>query len=225
MKTFNLNLFEGHPIIQEGENIILIDTGCPQTIHVKNQFEFLEGKYNVLTNYGGITIQGFSNLIGMNITTLLGADILRDFEIIFDYRNTSVTFSKEAIDNFEGTTVAFSTAISVPIISVIINNRNANCFLDTGAKFSYINNSFVQNLKSDGIGNDFYIGIGHFQRPYFTLETNFGNNFASVRYLTPPDAVQNILNATRVDGILGYDFFYHFRFLLNLKEKKLTYKN
>jgi hypothetical protein len=40
MTIFKINLFKGLPIINDGENIILIDTGAPSTIHDTNNLCF-----------------------------------------------------------------------------------------------------------------------------------------------------------------------------------------
>jgi hypothetical protein len=40
MKRFQIRLFKGHPIINDGENIILIDTGAPSTIHTLASLNF-----------------------------------------------------------------------------------------------------------------------------------------------------------------------------------------
>lgn len=223
MKTFQLTLFEGHPIIHDGKNRILIDTGCLNTIHIANQFNFLDRNYNVTTNYGGTAIPGFCDLIGTPITTLLGADIIRDFIIVFDYRNGSVSFSTDPVNDFGGTTVNFTIAISVPVLDLVINNQEARCLLDTGAKFSYIKESYTLNRKSDGIGADFFIGLGKYERPYFSMESNFREHILNVRYLTPPQPVLTALNSLRVDGIVGYDFMNNFRILLNLAGESLSY--
>ncbi len=223
MKTFELTLFEGHPIIHDGKNIILIDTGCQNTIHTANQLNFMDCNYNVSTNYGGTTIPGFCDLIGTQITTLLGLDIIKDYIIIFDYKNESVSFSIDPVNDFGGNIVNFTTAMSVPVLEIVVNNQKARCILDTGAKFSYINESYVLDRKSDGIGADFFIGLGRYERPFFSMESNFREHTFNVTYLTPPQQVQTVLSSIRVDGILGYDFFLNFKILINLEENSLSY--
>jgi len=223
MRTFELTLFEGHPIIHDGRNIILIDTGCQNTIHTANQLDFMDCNYNVTTNYGGTTIPGFCDLIGTQITTLIGADIIKDFIIIFDYQNGSVSFSTDPVNDFGGNIVNFTTAMTVPIIEIVVNNQKARCLLDTGAKFSYINESYVLNRESDGTGSDFFIGLGRYERPYFSMESNYCENILNIKYLTPPHQVQAVLSSLRVDGILGYDFMINFKILLNLAGNSLSY--
>ena len=97
MKQFQITLFKGHPIINDGENIILIDTGAPSTIHASSVLTFCSENYNCSTNYMGLTVSKISEMLGTEITTLLGADILSDYKILFDYKNKIIEFNKEAI--------------------------------------------------------------------------------------------------------------------------------
>lgn len=86
MRTFELSLFDGHPILQDGENVILLDTGNPSTIHAGKQLAFMGERYNVADIYMELTSDSLIELLGMHITTLLGGDILKDFSILFDNR-------------------------------------------------------------------------------------------------------------------------------------------
>ncbi|MFM8317232.1 MAG: hypothetical protein ACKOAV_02515, partial [Bacteroidota bacterium] len=70
MKQFQIDLFNGHPIITEGENRILIDTGAPSSIHQTDQIRFCGDSYGCVVNYMGLTISSISELLGTEITTL-----------------------------------------------------------------------------------------------------------------------------------------------------------
>ena len=47
MKQFQIKSFKGHPIIIDDENIILVDTGAPSTIHAKNRLSFCSENYSL----------------------------------------------------------------------------------------------------------------------------------------------------------------------------------
>jgi hypothetical protein len=40
MKSFNLEIFKGHAIIRDADNIILVDTGAPRTVNQTTSFLF-----------------------------------------------------------------------------------------------------------------------------------------------------------------------------------------
>ena len=50
MKAFGINIYEGHCLLKDGNNIILVDTGAPKTIHVSNNFTSLGASYLTTTN-------------------------------------------------------------------------------------------------------------------------------------------------------------------------------
>jgi hypothetical protein len=78
MKTFDLEIFEGHAIFEDSGNRVLLDTGAPSTIHNQLHLRFNNQDYEVLQNYFGLDVDELSRLLCTPITTLLGADILKD---------------------------------------------------------------------------------------------------------------------------------------------------
>lgn len=140
MKQFQIQLYKGHPIINDGENRILIDTGAPSTIHSSDSLNFCSDSFGCSTNYMGLTVSKISDMLGTDITTLLGADILSDYRILLDYQNQVIEFSKQEID-IDGTQVDISNFMGIPIIKMTVDNQELKFFLDTGAKLSYLSDS------------------------------------------------------------------------------------
>lgn len=221
MKTFKLTLFKGHPIITTEGNIILIDTGAPSTIHNTNQLNFVSDTYNASSNYMGLTTDKLSELMGMKITTLLGADILSEFKILFDYKNSEVTFSKNKIE-FEGQNISINSFMGIPIIEIEIEGGKIKCFLDTGAKLSYLLNTLTRGHQNTGTDEDFYPGVGRFTTDCFNIDTSFGNETFSVKYGNLPTLLEMTLMLAGTNGIIGYDFFNNFKILLDLNKNEIT---
>jgi hypothetical protein len=222
MKRFQITLFKGHPIIKDGGNIILIDTGAPSTIHASSNLTFYSENYNCSTNYMGLTVSKISEMLGTEITTLLGSDVLSNFKILFDYKNEVVEFSKEEI-NFNGSEISMSNFMGIPIIEMSIDNQKHKFFLDTGAKLSYLSDSLTSNYESIGTDEDFYPGVGKFQTECFEITTSFGDNNFIVKYGNLPALLQMTLMLGGTDGIIGFDFFNNFTVVLDLKNNRLTY--
>ena len=222
MKQFQITLFKGHPIIKDGDNIILIDTGAPSTIHNSESLSFCSTNYNCSTNYMGLTISKISDMLGTVITTLLGADILSDYKILFDYKNGVVEFNKKEID-FEGNEISISNFMSISILKLSINNQELNFFLDTGAKLSYLSDSITNNYEKVGTEEDFYPGVGKFETECFEISTNLGDNNFIVKYGNLPELLQMTLMLGGTDGIIGFDFFNNFKVVLDLKNNKMKY--
>lgn len=222
MKQFQIELFKGHPIINDGENRILIDTGAPSTIHTSDTLNFSSQSFGCSTNYMGLTVSKIPDMLGTEITTLLGADILSDFKILLDYQNQVIEFSKQEID-INGTQTDISNFMGIPIIKMNVANQELKFFLDTGAKLSYLSESLTSNYESVGTDEDFYPGVGKFQTECFEISTIFGDKEFVVKYGNLPTLLQMTLMLGGTDGIIGFDFFNNFKVVLDLKNNRLKY--
>lgn len=222
MKQFQIKLFKGHPIINDGENKILIDTGAPSTIHTSDTLNFYSQSFGCSTNYMGLTVSKISDMLGTEITTLLGADILSDFKILLDYQNLVIEFSKQEID-INGTQTDISNFMGIPIIKMNVANQELKFFLDTGAKLSYLTDSLTSNYESVGTDEDFYPGVGIFQTECFEIQTVFGDKEFIVKYGNLPSLLKMTLMLGGTDGIIGFDFFNNFKVVLDLKSNRLKY--
>lgn len=224
MKQFKIELFKGHPLLKSGSAIILIDTGAPATLHTSDTFTFCEETYDTKSDYLGMTVEILSEMLGTEITTLLGADILSKYQIMFDYKNESVTFSKTEI-SFEGTEIALSSFKGIPLIEFSIDDQPLKFFLDTGAKLSYVSNNVTKNHQSIGIEEDFYPGLGKFETDCYEITTRLGTNDFAVTFgkLHPILQMSAMLGDT--NGIIGYDFFRAFQIVLDLKNNTLKYSS
>jgi hypothetical protein len=170
----------------------------------------------------GLTVSILSEMLGTEITTLLGADILSDYKILFDYKNEIIEFNKEAIA-LDGNEIGISNFMGIPIIELFIDNQKLKLFLDTGAKLSYLSGSITNNYESIGTDEDFYPGVGKFETECFDISTSFGDNNFNVKYGNLPTLLQMTLMLGGTDGIIGFDFFNNFKVVLDLKNNRLKY--
>ncbi|MFQ3608300.1 MAG: hypothetical protein SNJ55_06690 [Chloroherpetonaceae bacterium] len=170
----------------------------------------------------GLTVSKISDMLGTEITTLLGADILSNFKILLDYQNQVTAFSKQEID-IDGAQVDISNFMGIPIIKMAVDNQELKLFLDTGAKLSYLSDSLTSNYESVGTDEDFYPGIGNFQTECFEILTIFGDKEFVVKYGNLPKLLQMTLMLSGTDGIIGFDFFSNFKVVLDLKNNRLKY--
>lgn len=222
MKTYQLHLFDGHPIIHDGDHIILIDTGAPSTIHTSESLTFGTSTYHCTSDFMGLTVAKLSDMLGTEITTLLGSDVLSKYKILFDYRNGFVTFSEEEI-SIDGIQTGITNFMGIPIIEMSIDGKKLKFFLDTGAKLSYLPNVHTRNYTPIGTLEDFYPGYGVFTTECVEISTHFEETELVVKYGNLPELLQSGLMMGGTDGIIGFDFFYHFKLVLDLKNNLLTY--
>jgi len=223
MNTYQLNLFQGHAIIRDGEHTILVDSGAPTTIHITDSLKFNGEQFHCTTNYMGLTVMELSGLLGTQITTLMGADILAQYHLLIDYRKEQLTFSSEQIQ-FDGQETLITTFMGIPIVEYAVAGDTMKFFLDTGAKLSYLSKEITQGFEGCGREEDFYPGVGNFETECFEIPTLLGDSRFSVKYGNLPDALQMALMVGGVKGIMGYDFFNNFTVNLDLAGGILKYK-
>jgi len=216
-KTFQLNLVDGHALIEDEDNIILIDTGSPVTIHQQKTLKFMNHDFTVNEAPPGASIPQLCEYIGTTITTLMGMDKLSYYKIIFDYPNKRITFSNKTDLVFEGESIALTSNMTIPVIDVTLNEHSIPCFFDTGAKLSYLHSSETQNLRNLGELSDFHPGIGRFQSPTFEVETQVGTKVFPVIYGNLPNAFENMLLKIVAgnNGIIGYDFLKKYKIYMD----------
>lgn len=221
MKQFDISLIDGHIIIKDGDNTLLLDTGAPVTVHAGGNFKFLDKEYVCPMDYVGVELTEISRLLGLEITTLLGIDILSEYQVLFDYANTQVSFNQEGFD-IAGVPVPLTEFMGIPIVELEVAGETLSCFLDTGAKISYLPESVTASLISEGTAEDFYPGLGKFETPCFSIETKIAGQTFIAKYGNLPSLLQMSLMLGGVDGIIGFDFFNQCKIVLNLANRQLV---
>ena len=266
MNTFRLTLFDSHAIIGDSKNTILIDTGAPSTIHSADSLFFCDENYSCSTNYAGTTLDKLSELLGMKITTLLGVDILSNYNVLLDYKNSIVQFYRHDIKfygkefclsffnsvapsvewdipfdgktfdlsslefpiverdmPFDGKEYNLSSINGIPIIELEIEGQTIKLFLDTGAKISYLPKEYTSNFETIGIEPDFHPSFGKFETECFNIPAKFEGEQLQIKFGNLPEQLQKTLSVLGINGVVGYDFFNHFKVILDLKNNKLKY--
>lgn len=89
-KTFDIDLYDGHLIINNNGQKILVDTGSPVTIGRSNHFVFMDHEHNCTTAYLGTDIPSISKLMDYDIDVLMGMDVLGRYEMLTDYKNATL---------------------------------------------------------------------------------------------------------------------------------------
>ena len=90
--NFNCEIIDGHCIIRDQGNVILLDTGSPVTIHETKTLKFLGDDFATQDQYQ-TNIPELRHLTGLDdLTTLMGTDILRQYKLWFNYKYQKVIF-------------------------------------------------------------------------------------------------------------------------------------
>jgi hypothetical protein len=223
MKTFKIDMFDDHLIFEYNGQKVLVDTGCPITICRQNTFDFMGKVYTCHTSFAGRDLESISQLMNYDIDVFMGMDIIENFYVLTDYKNQQVTFSKKPIP--------FEPSASIPIIrglmgevfvNLTIKGKIAKLALDTGAKISYIDDSFTKEETAKGTKNDFSPLIGHFQTHIFELESTLGEQAFPVNFGNLPQTLAMPLKLMGIAGAIGFDLFNTYTVLMDFKSNTLS---
>jgi len=91
----------------------LIDTGSPVSFGEKDSLSICNEIFKIDNIYGALNAKEFTSHIGLEVTGLIGVDILNTFDILFSINKYKITFSKNSI-NLEGDILPIDSFIGIP---------------------------------------------------------------------------------------------------------------
>ena len=104
-----------------------------------------------------------------------------------------------------------------------INGNRIRTFLDTGAKISYINSTYVKNLKSIDNRQDFYPTVGDFETDIYEFPIIFNDSKIDLTFGVLPTQLEQTLSFGNTKGIIGNDIFLYYCMIFDYKNKKIYY--
>lgn len=173
---------------------------------------------------------------------IIGYEILKDYEIFVDLYLNQITLTKtdnrgeklgknvyleQIID-----TVNFKLKKHTIVLKAFVNKEKVTFGLDTGAEFNQINSKINKNvLKYFHPKKRIHLTGASSKK----IEVLYGNLFRvklnDTNYFGPMKTILTNLNnmnkafGTKLDGILGHDFFAQKRVIINYKKEQLYFIN
>ena len=219
-KTFTINSFDKHLIIEDNGNTYLIDTGSPFSVHDGDTLEFCGHQFP--RSMAPCSPNDISSLLGMHVDALVGYNVLKHFAVLFDYGKSEITFSDEGLSLPDAEAIPVDTSFGVPKVKMSLLGHEGLFFLDTGAKISYVASATTHGLTPDETDTDFYVGYGDFETPIFHLETTITGKPFLVRYGNLPKLLEcTLMGLSGTKGVIGYDFFNTFKVLLDYRTNQM----
>lgn len=225
-RCFKIHFAKKHLLIHDGNNVILIDTGSPQTIHTSRTLEFLGKQYGVTTNAMGSTIANLKEMAGIEFTTLMGLDILSEYDIILDYANEEITFCSIDEPMPSGISYNFNSMLPMISIPVTVAGQSRQLIVDTGATTSYINSATTRGMTPAATITDFSPLLGgQFSTPVFNLESTFLGKTFICTFGNLPAAMEGMINLLGAEGVIGYDLLKSCKLLISCSRNQITLLN
>lgn len=221
-KTFKINFVEGHPMISDGDNTIVVDTCSPVTFHSDDTLHFMGADYVPAKYFRDETLLRMWDYTDLEFTTWMGMDVLSNYKLILDYANEEITFLTQDEPGIEGEVVTLHDAGGVYALQV---DGWMYMLVDTRSPLSYISKCFTMSLKYEETQEQFYHGVGRFETPVYDLNCDFCGRKVKIPYGNLPEALDITLMMAHVSGILGHDFLKNFKIMLDFKGGTATVAN
>jgi hypothetical protein len=219
---FDLEIYNKHAVIKNGESNVLIDTGSPITIHTDNTLSFLGNDFAAHTNYGGMSIRDISSLVGdeKEISTLVGMDILSRYDVLFDYQNNVISFDNENIE-LEGLEIPIvELRHGIPLIEIGAEGRRFKAYFDTGAALSYLAEPLTTGKAQAGMVLDFHPTMGRYETIVYEIETDMFGHSRIYQYGNLPARLRAFFSNDLM-AIIGYDLLKDFKVVFSARRRIL----
>ena len=145
---YNIELVDNHIVLVNNGLRFLLDTGSPVTISNHSTVSLFGVLVNPHKNIMGHTsIDDINRYIpNANLDALIGADILNKVNFSISLSNKFIKLSP-VINQDDYHEFDLSYFMGIPIVIAMICGQEIKFFLDTGAKISYLNSSFICQYK------------------------------------------------------------------------------
>ena len=221
-QTFPINLVDGHLLISDNGNTILVDTGSPMTVHNAQSLHFLGHEFKTHTSILGSKVSDLSKLAGIEFSTLLGMDILTQYKVVFDYENRQLTFLSPDEAGIEGTEIPLLNLMGAVGVKVGVAGQEYVMAVDTGAPLSYISESVTSYMRPVGEKEDFHPMAGRYTTSVYEAVSEVVGRTFTVSYGNLPALLALPLQVGSIDGVIGYDFFKSFKVMFDFRSGVAT---
>lgn len=232
-KTYHFNY------IKEGETSGVLSNALNPIEKTINKLSFdnlnIKNKNADLINLSHIEKSKKIKLLG-----IIGYSILKDYEVFVDLYLNQITLSKiDKLGNKLGKekyletiidTVNFNLKKHTIVLEAYINKQKVKFALDTGAEFNQINSKINKKVLKHFYPKKRVQLTGASSKKievlYGTLhrvKLNDKNYFGPMKTILTNLHNMNKAFGTKLDGILGHDFFAQKRVIINYKKEKLYF--
>jgi len=114
-----------------------------------------------------------------------------------------------------------SIELGLPVIDVKIAGLDMKMVLDTGSKWSYLQEDLLTGVKNINIQETYYPGAGSFITDIYDLPLDLKGKDMNVPAGVLPEVLKRELAARDCVGILGADIFRYFNIQFNFKNSTI----
>ncbi|HEY6060831.1 MAG TPA: hypothetical protein VIV10_09625 [Gemmatimonadales bacterium] len=194
----------GHLILHHDGHTLLLATGSPVSMGRRPTYRFLDREIPVLRRYQGMSMEQWSESVGVNVDALLGCDVLGRHAVTIDPEAGDVVFD-EAPPRPSSGVAQLGTVAGMPVVEVGLAGRKLRALFHTGATPSCLREVDTRMQRCVGMARDCYPGLGEFTTVLRAVTLTLGDREVSLECGLLPPAVEQALRPVDVHGIVGTD--------------------
>lgn len=204
MKQIKLHYEDNHIFIEDNHDLFIYDTGSPKSFSIgqRNPLNDEEIPYS----FPGLPdAKKLSDFLNIPVIGLIGTDILNQYDHIIDLKTNTLTFSKQELKH-QGHTLSLKLSNvlqGVPTLDAKIDTQLSKFIFDTGAQYSYYNDTIPKHSIPMGRVSDFWPPIGRFKTESYKAQVRLNDIERYIHFGVPPAELSKLLKATDAKGILG----------------------
>jgi hypothetical protein len=202
MLRYPLEMPGGHLLLRHDAHTLLLDTGSPVSMGRRSTYRLFDREIPVLQRYQGMTMEQWSESIGVHIDVLLGCDVLGRHAVTIDPVAGYVVFDEDPALSF-GRNARLWTVAGMPVIEVGLAGRKLRALLHTGATLSCLREVDIRAQRCVGVARDCYPGLGEFTTELRRVPLTIGDQPFSLECGLLPPAVEEALHPVDVHAIVG----------------------
>lgn len=201
-----------------------------QTKEVKN---FVLG--TIKRNFFTALVTDFSHIEVIKaraIKGLIGLDVFRNQELLFDYEAKEIAILSSKKKHFEDKIrvkkVSFRMQEHIPVIKIKIGKKTYHFGIDSGAEVNLLNQRFLEKIKSEYISDRSTIKLCGIGKEHVRVETAIikeiglkGRQFHNMEFVFTDMSAINNNAGVELDGVLGFPFLSAALMSIDFKKKNL----
>ncbi len=198
-----LRFMNGHAFVELASGLWLLDSGAPMSFGKSKHLALAGEHFTFDDTYHGLGIQGLVDHVGVECVGLLGADVLFEFDIVFDCPHQKIFISKDELE-LDGMAVPLWEFMGLPLLMADIAGTDyRKFFFDTGAQISYFQDEVIKTFPSAGTVTDFFPDSDDFVTETYNVAMSLGGVHVTLRCGVLPEAQAVALEMAKAQGIIG----------------------
>lgn len=207
-----------------GTGRYLVDTGWPTSIGDGSLIIVGSRRCDARAKVGNSDAASISREIRAQVSGILGADILGQFDVGIDV-GACLLMLDENRRPLPGKAVPVDYGSGLPVLPARIRGAAVSVVLGTGSRISLLRADLAAGGDPAGRELETIVGVGEYETEMRKVDIQLGDTTYGIRVGTLPPTLEAAFSATGLAGIVGADFLASRRICMSARQGVVTITN